>query len=275
MLIDTSFHAAVHSVMARAAEQAILPRLGKLLDSDMREKAKDELVTIADRESEQMLAEGLGLLLPEARIVGEEAVDADPSLLNQLSSDLCWIIDPLDGTANFACGTGPFGIIVALAANGLTIGGWIYEPRSRRFCAAAAGSGALINGEPVRTRGTGGKRPVAAISTLLQRTEEGRGLVERIGSRFETRPIPRCAADIYPAMVLGSNDIAVFGRTLPWDHAAGVLLLTESGGKVTRLDGSGYRVTDDRSGLLVAVDECNWQLAMDAVSEAGLLRSAN
>lgn len=265
MLIDASFHRAIETIMARAADRAILPRFGKLLAGDRHEKALDELVTIADRESEQILAEGLHQLMPNASIVGEEAADADPSILDAIGGELCWIIDPLDGTANFAEGQGPFGILVALASEGAPIGGWIFDPRTRRFCAASRGSGAFINGERVKARRSSNDVPVAAISTLLSRQADKRELVDRIGQSFAAVPIPRCAAELYPSLVLGERDLAFFGRTLPWDHATGVLFLTEAGGQVSRFDGSAYDVADGRFGLVAAVDNELWQRAMEAV----------
>ena len=254
--------------MASAAATAILPRFGKLQAEDRHEKAADELVTIADHESEQILADGLALLLPEAKIVGEEAAEADPAILAALGDELCWIIDPLDGTANFAAGKGPFGILVALAQKGEPIGGWIYDPWSRRFCAAARGFGAFVDGEPIKASGAANRDPVAAISSLLGRTAQGQLLVDAIERNFTVVPMPRCAAWQYPQMVLGGSDISFFGRTLPWDHAAGVLFLSESGGKATRLDGSPYRVDDDRTGLIAAASEAHWTMALAAVGDA-------
>ncbi|MCL6697312.1 inositol monophosphatase [Sphingomonas sp. NSE70-1] len=269
MEIPAPFHAAVEEIMARAADRAIMPRLGKLLAEDKHEKAIGELVTIADRESEQILAEGLLRLLPEASIVGEEAADADPAIMAKIGGRLCWIIDPLDGTSNFARGEGPFGILVALAERGQPIGGWIYDPRSRRFCAAARNSGAFINGErtwvPPATRAS----PLVAISSLVSRMPDGDQMIERFSGSFATIPIPRCAAAQYPSMVLGENDIALFGRTLPWDHAAGVLFLAEAGGIATRLDGSPYRVDDGRPGLVAAGSERLWAKAMAILEDVG------
>jgi fructose-1,6-bisphosphatase/inositol monophosphatase family enzyme len=74
--------------------------------------------------------------------------------------------------------------------------------------------------------------------------------------------IPRCAAEQYPRLVLGQNDVSIFERTLAWDHAAGVLFLNEAGGKAARADGSAYRVDDARKGLLGAATPELWdQLA--------------
>jgi fructose-1,6-bisphosphatase/inositol monophosphatase family enzyme len=68
----------------------------------------------------------------------------------------------------------------------------------------------------------------------------------------------RCAGAEYPAVARGQQDFAVFWRTLPWDHAAGTLFLTEAGGMAARLDGTPYRVTDPRTGLLVAHNPAVW-----------------
>lgn len=269
MLDCASFHRAVHEIMARAGDTAILPRLGRMQACDQREKSVDELVTIADHDSERILAEGLHRLLPQARIVGEEAADADPSILAALGGELCWIIDPLDGTANFAAGEGPFGILVALAERGEPVGGWIYDPRSRRFCSAARGAGAFIDGERVMARPTRSDKPVASVSTLLTKTAAGRWLADQVDG-FTKIAMQRCAAEQYPRMVLGSSDVSLFGRTLPWDHAAGVLFLVEAGGKATRFDGSPYRVDDERHGLVAAVSEDHWAMAMAAVGDARL-----
>jgi fructose-1,6-bisphosphatase/inositol monophosphatase family enzyme len=65
--------------------------------------------------------------------------------------------------------------------------------------------------------------------------------------------IPRCAAEQYPRIVLGINDVSIFERTLAWDHAAGVLFVNEAGGRAARPDGSAYRVDNHlQPGLIAA-----------------------
>ncbi|MDE2412976.1 MAG: inositol monophosphatase, partial [Sphingomonadales bacterium] len=98
---------AVYPVILDAVERAIMPRFQTLQAGEIIDKGGNELVTVADREAEVILAEGLARILPEATIVGEEAASADPTLLDRLGDDLCWIIDPVDGTNNFAAGRGP------------------------------------------------------------------------------------------------------------------------------------------------------------------------
>lgn len=253
-----ALHAAVHEVMNDAARRAIMPRYRRLTPLDMREKAVDELVTIADQESEAILTEGLSKILPQAVIVGEEAVEEDPLLLCKLGGSLCWIVDPLDGTANFVAGEGPFGIMVALAEFGTPIGGWILDPQSGRFVAALSGQGTLIDGERVIARASGAEVPIAGMSALLTQAPDRAGLVKKVRDHFTSVPIPRCAAEQYPAMIGGKSDITLFERTSPWDHAAGVLCLAEAGGKATRFDGSPYRVDDRQTGLIAAATPALW-----------------
>nr|WP_133366735.1 inositol monophosphatase family protein [Qipengyuania sediminis] len=249
--------------MGEASARAIMPRWRQLERHEIEAKpatgSLPDVVTIADKDAEAILAEGLGKLLPEAAIVGEEASAADPALLARLADDLCWIIDPIDGTNNFAAGTSPFGILVALAERGETVGGWILDCRSGRFCHAARGSGAFVDGERISARETGFDPPVAANS-LVYLTPERRALVgAAIAPHYTLVDIPRCAAEQYPRLVLGQNDVAIFERTLPWDHAAGALFVNEADGKVARPDGSPYRPVDwDRPGMIGAASPRLW-----------------
>jgi fructose-1,6-bisphosphatase/inositol monophosphatase family enzyme len=249
--------------MREAAERAILPRYRSLSAADISQKAPDDVVTVADRESEDILNAGLARLLPEAAIVGEEAVHADPRLFDRLGDDLCWIVDPLDGTNNFASGKPPFGVLVALIRSGETIGGWLYDPLSGRSCHATKGGGAFIDGERITARASGRASPVAAISLIYMDPARREAVKAQIAPWYDLVDIPRCAAEQYPRLVLGQNDVSIFERTLPWDHAAGVLFLNEAGGKAARLDGSPFLVTDhDRPGMIGAATPELWdQLA--------------
>lgn len=249
---------AVAALMREVAEKAILPRYQSLAEGEIIEKAHDDLVTIADRESEAMLAEGLARILPEAAIVGEEAAHADAAVMDRRGADLCWIIDPLDGTNNFARGKQPFGIIIALAAHGETVAGWLWDPLLRRLCHTEKGKGAFVNGERIAARPTGEDLPVAAISTVFMDEAQRHAVKRDVAPHFRLVDIPRCAAEQYPRLALGVNDVSVFQRTLAWDHAAGVLWLNEAGGKAARPDGSDYRPDQDGTGLLAAASPALW-----------------
>lgn len=244
-------HSAVSRLMREVAEAVILPRYRNLAAHEVVEKTPGELVTIADREAEERLTEGLAAIDRDTVIVGEEACAADPALMAQATAARAWIIDPIDGTANFASGQPPFGIMIALVEDGVTQAGWLYDPVAQRMCHAVLGGGAFIDDAAVRARPSGG-RPMAAVSKVGQSVDEHAARAARFGAAFDLVPLPRCAAENYPRLVLGQNDIAVFRRTLVWDHAPGVLFLTEAGGYVARWDGSPYRIGDDGIGIVAA-----------------------
>lgn len=240
--MSRTLDAAVAALMRETAEKTLLKHYQKLSIGDVTDKAADDVVTIADTESEAMLAEGLAKILPDAAIVGEEAAHADPAIFERLSNKLCWIIDPLDGTNNYAVGKPPFGILLALAEQGETVAGWIYDPLSGRLCTAHRGQGAWINDERFTSRVSGADKPIAAISLVFVDQAKREALLEHIAPHYTLVDIPRCAAEQYPRIGLGVNDVSLFEKTLAWDHAAGVLFLNESGGKAARPDGSAYRV---------------------------------
>ncbi|MHA6719513.1 inositol monophosphatase family protein [Sphingomonas sp. RS6] len=245
-------HVAVSALMREVAEAVVLPRFRNLAAHEVHEKTPGELVTVADREAEAMLSAGLAAIDRDAAIVGEEACAADPSLIDSATAARAWIIDPIDGTGNFAAGQPPFGIMIALIEGGITQAGWIYDPVARRMCHAVRGGGAFIGEVPVATRASGGARPIAAVSKVGQSADDHADRVARLAEAFELIPIPRCAAENYPRLVLGQNDVAVFRNTLVWDHAPGVLFLTEAGGHVMRWNGSPYRIGQDGVGLIAA-----------------------
>ena len=258
-MIGDALTRSVETLMRAAAERAILPRYQKLAADQITDKAVDDVVTIADTEAEAILTEGLARILPEATIVGEEAYFADPSLQDRLGDALCWIVDPLDGTNNFAYGKPPFGVLVALAENGETVGGWILDVLSGRFCHAARGQGAFVDGERIRARTSGQEPPIAAISVVFADPARREGLLKEIAPHYTCVDIPRCAAEQWPRLALGINDVSIFERTFAWDHAAGVLLLNEAGGKASRPDGRPFRVDEHLlPGLLGAASPALW-----------------
>lgn len=263
-----SLHEAVAVLMRDVAEAVVLPRFGKLDPRQVAEKSPGEIVTSVDCEAERRLHHGLAGLGLGARIVGEEAVAADPALLDRVGEGLVWLVDPLDGTANFAAGRAPFGMMVALVDEGLPIAGWLLDPLSGRLCHAARGLGALCDGRPVRARRSAGVTPIAALATQFMPRLQRAHIEADAARAFDLVPIPRCAAEHYPRLVLGQNDVALFQRILPWDHAAGVLFLNEAGGCARHWDGRPYRVGGEGIGLLAAAAPGLWELASAALFDA-------
>jgi len=257
-----AFHQAVHDLLREVSQQAILPHYQALLAHQIEAKAADDVVTVADHLAEALLEHGLAKIMPGLPVVGEERSHTDPAVLERLKGD-CWIVDPLDGTNNFAAGKPPFGILLAMASAGEAHTGWIYNPLSDRICVAHRGKGAFVDGEKVHARPSGAEPPIAAISLIFLEQSRREAIREHIAPHYALVDIPRCAAEQYPRLALGVNDVSIFERTLAWDHAAGVLWLNEAGGKAARPDGSAYRVDEwQRPGLIGAASPQLWdQLA--------------
>lgn len=256
-----AFHKAMHALLREVSAKAILPYYQTLTAEQVEGKYADDVVTVADKLAEEMLGEGLRKLA-DLPVVGEEAAYADAAVFERLSGD-CWIVDPVDGTRNFARGQPPFGILIAMAAGGEAHTGWIYDVLSDRFCVAHRGKGAFVNGERIAARPTGEDPPVAAISLVFVEDAKREAIKAHVGPNYRLVDIPWCAAEQYPRLALGVNDVSLFERTFPWDHAAGTLWLNEAGGKAARPDGSPYRVDAwERKGLLGAATPRLWdQLA--------------
>lgn len=259
----------VSALMREVADTVVMPCFYSLAPYEIFEKRPGEIVTRADREAELRLRDGLDALGLGARIIGEEAVEDAPELLDGVGSGLAWLIDPLDGTANFAAGQGAFGMMIALVEDGIPLAGWMLEPMRRRMCHAERGKGAVCDGERVRARASGNDRPIAALGTqFLSPTRRARVHVQA-ARRFDLTPIPRCAAESYPRIAFGQNDVTLFQRILPWDHAAGALFVTEAGGEVRHWDHRPYRVGSGSPGVLAAATPDLWSTAAEALLGLG------
>lgn len=243
----------------------------QLADSDVTEKAPGEVVTVADRRSEEIIDAGLRRLSPGSEVVGEEGVAADPLVLDRLAGPSeVWLVDPLDGTANFAAGRQPFAVMVARRRAGVTEAAWILDPMADRLLVARAGVGAYRDGVVARTiaeapklESLRGAVPTRFLPTELQaRVSAGAG---RVGAVL---PGQHCAGQEYADIVDNQQHFAIFWRTLPWDHAPGALLVEAAGGVARRLDGSVYDPADGRMGLLVAANEGIWEAVHTALLAA-------
>ncbi|SEK57724.1 fructose-1,6-bisphosphatase [Sphingomonas palmae] len=250
---------AVAALLERVAGEVILPRFGRLNAGQSEEKTPGDWVTIADRESEAILTDALLRLDPDARVVGEEAASIDPSLIETVAQGRVWLVDPLDGTNNFAEGREPFGMMVALVEDGVVQRGWIYAPVTKRLCFAARGEGAFIDGTGVTCSERPVRQPIATYSNYWFSDADGAAIERKAAGVLDLRHGLRCAAAQYAALVDGSHDIARFERIYPWDHAAGSLFLTEAGGHVARPDGHPYALTDTGKGLLAAASPSLWK----------------
>ena len=253
-------HASVRDLLRQTAEEIILPRWKNLQQDDIQHKAADDVVTVADREAEQFLSQQLVKLLAGSQVVGEEAVHENAGRLKALDGDApVWVIDPLDGTGNFAAGDERFAIMVCLMLRGETLAAWIYQPLQNTLTSAELGAGAYANA--ARLRIDAPARPLSQLrGALLTRflPDPLRPTAQAAAKAFREIDMSRCGGFDYPAFAQGDLQFLFYYRTLVWDHAPGSLIASEAGGLVRRLDGSAYQPTDQRSGLLVADNAQNW-----------------
>jgi fructose-1,6-bisphosphatase/inositol monophosphatase family enzyme len=224
--------ARVAAIMRTVAHEEIMPRFNRLESHETSKKKSGEIVTAADLASEKRLVAAFTDMLPGCAVVGEEGYAADEKVIDCLGGDApVWIIDPLDGTRNFADGRPCFAVIVALALRGETQMGWIYDPINDLMMSAVKGEGVWEGGErcwlaavqhPIASlRGSIGKRP----KERLEKEARDKGLIipkEMI--RYQ------CVGREYMDLARGRLDFAVYGALKPWDHAAGVLFYHEAGG---------------------------------------------
>lgn len=239
----------VAAIIEDAARTVILPRFRRLTESDIREKAPGDYVTVADTEAEALLSRRLAELLPGSVVVGEEAVAADRSVLDRLQGEApAWIVDPIDGTANFVHGRRSFAVIVALAAQGRTVMGWIYDPLNGRMAQGETGSGAFIDGRRLRL---GDAPPLAEMRGNCPKNSV-------LGRSVTMIPRRHSAAHDYLDLLEGRSQFAHYSRLMPWDHAAGVLMHLEAGGYAALCDGRAYAPTLREGHLLMAPSRASW-----------------
>jgi len=222
-------------VLAAVAEAADLIREAKGRPKNVTMKGRIDLVTETDVAVEKLLKERLAPVLPEADFMAEESAESF------VPGELTWIIDPLDGTTNFAHDLPMVAISVGLWRQGRVELGVVAVPALDETFYAVRGEGAFLNGEPIHVTATA--EPVNALVA----TGFPYSIVE------DVEPIVAALARVLPAtrglrrMGAAAVDLAYTAcgrmdafyeiRLKPWDTAAGWLLIEEAGGRVTRFDG--------------------------------------
>jgi len=239
---------AVSSLLADVSRELILPRFRRLQDADIERKPNDidpeDIVTIVDRQVEERLTHALTSMTPGVPVLGEEAVHERPSLLELTDSESpVWILDPIDGTKNFAKGDDRFGVMLAWAQAGRARIAWVFLPARREIFVAEAGSGAFRNERRVTVDpGSSGDPPRGLFLTRYMPPSVADRAMDASRGRFAPGPESHCAAVEYMDVLQGANDFIVYYRLMPWDHAAPALILEEGGGRVAHPDGSPYTI---------------------------------
>ncbi|MCD7109822.1 inositol monophosphatase [Rhizobium sp. DKSPLA3] len=265
--------AGLANLLQEAAAVEIMPRFRNLSSGDVRMKTEAiDLVTEADEAAERLIKARIGDVVPGALFIGEESVSADPALLDKLArADLAVIVDPIDGTFNYAAGMPLFGVMASVVAGGETIAGIIYDPMGNDWVIAEKGAGAWLcraDGSQDQLSVTPAPATLADLvgcaSTGFYAPDARRTIMGNM-ARVRIATSYRCAAHEYRAFSAGHFHFLMYQKLMPWDHLAGCLIAEEAGAYVRRFDGSRYQPQHIDGGLLVASDEASWHLLRQEV----------
>jgi fructose-1,6-bisphosphatase/inositol monophosphatase family enzyme len=254
-------------LLSETAKAEIMPRFRRLEKGSVRRKtSREDLVTEGDIAAERAISKVLRQRYPGALIVGEESVNDNPALLHGLAdADLAFIVDPIDGTFNFASGLPLFCVMLAVTVKGETVAGIIHDPVGGDWVLATLGGGSF-------TRDAAGALAPARVADPVPVSEMTGALSwqflaepdrSRVAANYTRCLAPmnyRCVAHEYRLLAQGHADFGLYTSLMPWDHLAGTLIHAEAGGHVAKLDGTPYRPGDASDGrLLAAPDSNSWR----------------
>src|SRR6202030_3087558 len=225
--------------------QAMAREAGALLMDYFRQHVKIEykgavdLVTVADRKSQALILERIRKQFPTHDVMGEEGTRIETG------SDYKWYVDPLDGTTNFAHGYPVFCVSLAVEHRGQRIAGVVYDPTRKEMFAAERGSGARLNDTAIRvsTTSTLGESLIAT-GFPSQKRHKNPNIYFYHQLTLRTQGVRRAGSAALDLCNVASGRYDGFWEfnLNPWDTAAGVLIVEEAGGRVSRFDGTSFRL---------------------------------
>lgn len=196
-------------------------------------KSHHEILTECDLKSEKIIISAIKKNFPAHQILSEEAGN------NHKKSDYLWIIDPIDGTTNFSMHNPLFSISLGLAFKGEIIFGIVYAPYMKEMYFAERGKGARLNGKKIKVSNIKTGKVLNAFCHSTQKKDIKRAIEyyrKQKLNDFDCRQMGSAAIELAYVAAGRIESIAIPGAH-PWDVAAGVLLVIESGGEVTDFKG--------------------------------------
>ncbi|MEP3637664.1 MAG: inositol monophosphatase [Paracoccaceae bacterium] len=275
--LSASQKTTIRNLVRRAVRAEITPRFRKLDSGQISTKSgPEDLVTEADIGAEAIITRGLQMAFPSTLIIGEEAASKDDKILEKLGeAELSFLIDPVDGTWNFAQGLPMFGTIVAACRFGRPVYGLIHDPIGDDAMEADL-QGRALHRLPNTAPRLLVTSPDKELSEMTGYTHMSimpladKALVSDCIPKLNLLSTLRCSAHEYRMLAQGSIDFVLSVRMTPWDHAAGVVLCQQAGGFAAMLDGRDYTATE-QGYLLCASSKATWDkvasLFADLLSE--------
>jgi fructose-1,6-bisphosphatase/inositol monophosphatase family enzyme len=258
-------HNKIAEIIREVAADKIVPRFQKLEDGHIKTKSgPNDLVTIADEEAEIELTRIFKDMMPGCQVIGEEAVSSGKVSRGvlQASDDYIWIVDPVDGTGNFARGEPIFGTMVALVKGGERIASWIFQIPRDRMVATEKGGGVTINGHKFKYLSKiADDAPFGEMSAFIAQKfmpKPIRPYVQKHIEQLKDASALTCCAFEYVSLLEGERAFSLYTRIEPWDHHAGVLIVEEAGFFSRHWDKSVYSGRDLWGGIINAPSEKIW-----------------
>ncbi len=205
-----------------------------------REKSPANLVTEADLASEKAIFEHIHSKYADHRFLGEEGL-----LREEGNSPYRWIIDPLDGTSNYVHHFPYYAVSIGLECDGEMIVGVIFDPNRDEMFTAIAGEGAKLNDHRIEVSAADELSEAMCMASLPIRTDRDNPAVRRFLDVLEVaQTVQRTGSAALNLCSVASGRIDAFWSTslMPWDMAAGILIVREGGGKVTTCEGEQFSV---------------------------------
>jgi myo-inositol-1(or 4)-monophosphatase len=234
--------------MAQEAGYILMKHYGRL--STIEYKGEIDLVTAADHESEEFLRSRIAAEFPDHIVIAEEGVEKNDLYnrlgRNTLKEEWIWIIDPLDGTTNFAHTFPMFSVSIGLAHKGEVVMGAVFNPYYKELFFAQQGEGATLNGAPIHVSSVNELDKALVVTGFpYDRREKVNKLLSYVrGFIRSSHGFRRCgsAALDFCNVAAGRTDGYWEEGLHPWDVAAGLLILREARGKVTNYEGREYLI---------------------------------
>lgn len=221
-------------IMAAVRETGRLIRQADISKMAIRQKtSKRDLCTACDIEVQAQLFDKLAELMPEAQFIGEEQKN------QPMSSGWCFVVDPIDGTSNFAHDFHHSCISVALVKDNTPVIGVVYNPYLDELFYAEKGSGAYLNGMPIHVNRVGLEDSIVGFGTCpydLEYMQDTFALAQRVFEK--SMDVRRTGSGALDLCYVASGRLDMFFELIlrPWDYAAGSVIVTEAGGKITTVD---------------------------------------
>ncbi len=254
---------AIAEVCERAARAGGAVLLDWAQRFTVREKGPADLVTDADIASEKVVRQTIAEVFPADRFIGEESTKAEQvaGILNE-SKSCVWVVDPLDGTTNYAHHIPHYACSVAAVRAGKILAGVVYHPVADECYAAVLGSGATLNGNPLSSSGVKSLgAALVAVSLPPQVQRDGPEVYKLLSVLEQAQAIRRTGSAALNMCYVASGRLDAYWATgtSAWDIAAGVLLVTEAGGTVSALNGGFFDLSQPQP-IATATPELNTEL---------------